>query len=303
MNKPNHKDISSFSIFGEYKQDENRITSALLHIVKNGGEPLINAILESNGFKLPDSEILVETQVKEDGSIPDGKISCNFSFNLLIESKIVPNAINIEQLENHKKAITTTDDYLLYLTPDRSKPKELDDNVLWLSWEALVNLLNNFKDDNNNLLSFLIEQFQILVENKGLIDRLVESRVVIVGGLWGEDIALKYNFYMCPPERNFQKCKYLAFAFNHRIKYLFEILSDESNVDLYKRDDVGDYLLNNPNHTGERRFFKLKLVHEFTPVIDNDSKDHKGTRCAFTQNRRYTSYDKIMSARKTSDLV
>lgn len=44
----NNRDISTYSIFGEYKQPENRVTAALLHILRIGGECLIKEMLRED---------------------------------------------------------------------------------------------------------------------------------------------------------------------------------------------------------------------------------------------------------------
>ena len=54
------------------------------------------------------------------------------------------------------------------------------------------------------------------------------------------------------------------------------------------------------DHTS--KFFKLKHVRTFNPVIENDTVDKNGKRCAFTYNQRYTTFDAITNATKTSEL-
>ena len=58
-----------------------------------------------------------------------------------------------------------------------------------------------------------------------------------------------------------------------------------------------------PNYDGKpRKYFKLKFLQEFNPVIINNTLDKNGKNCAFTYNQRYTTYEAIMKAKKTSDL-
>lgn len=303
--KKESRNIANYSIFGEYKQTENRVTAALLHILRIGKEELITTVLNRGGWDLPSSDIAVETQFNDKNSIPDGKLSCNFSFQLFIESKININDINIVQLENHKRLIKSDSDKLIYITPDSQCPKELlDEEVIWYNWEQITEILINY-DTDNELLQFLIEQFKLLIENLGLLDYTSE-RVIIVGGSFGEVVALKYNFYACQNRRSFSSAKYLAFAFKHRIKYLFEITEEpEDDVDLKQRSDINPSYFKelDPNYNGLRKLFKLKLLHEFSPQIENNSVDKKGIRCAFVQRQTYTTYDKIMKAKYTSDLL
>ena len=60
------KSITNQSIFGHYKSEENMVTAALLHILKLGGEELINFILDARTQTLPSSEIAVLSQ--DDGT-------------------------------------------------------------------------------------------------------------------------------------------------------------------------------------------------------------------------------------------
>ena len=82
------KSITNQSIFVHYKSEENMVTAALLHILKLGGEELINFILDARTQTLPSSEIAVLSQVKGNGSVPDALLTANYSFKLIIESKI-----------------------------------------------------------------------------------------------------------------------------------------------------------------------------------------------------------------------
>lgn len=145
------RDISNYSIFGEYKQPENRVTAALLHILRIGGENLIKEMLREEDFSFPDSDIKVETQVGNSESIPDGKLSCNFNFQLFIESKVQLNAINQKQLNNHRKKISpdNDNDRLIYITPDNTEPKELEDGELWYNWKRIVDNWSNMRTKMN----------------------------------------------------------------------------------------------------------------------------------------------------------
>ena len=309
----NLRDISNRSIFGEYKQKENRITAALLHILKLGNESLINFILDKVDYNLPESEILVETQVKANETIPDGVLSCNFNFRILIESKIRVNEINTQQLQGHKKYLNgnkcSENDRLIYITPDPIKPPLLTNDEIWFNWKQVVDNLKEYLTTDkyitkNDLLEYLIEQFELLIENENLVD-YSEDRVIVVGGVWGEDVALKYGFYACQNNRYFKPSKYLTFAFKNRIQYLFEIKGDvKNNINLFDENIDPNYFKSiDANYNGEKReFFYLKLVKTFDPPIINDNIDHKGRRCAFVQRQTYTTYEKIISATKTSEL-
>ena len=112
------KNITEQSVFGAYSQKENQVTSALLKILETdcgGGGSLLDEILQriDEGNGLPEKTLKIETQSYIDDtdihSVPDGLISCNYAFNIYIESKL-SDVINLTQLENHKKLIVENRD-------------------------------------------------------------------------------------------------------------------------------------------------------------------------------------------------
>ncbi len=320
--------ITDISVFGEYKYAEDRVTAALLKIFQVGGTQLIRAIF-SGILDLPSPEPTIISQYSVENSRPDGKISCNCNYEIIIESKIVPKAIRKEQLEAHYNYSSSVSSFLVYITPDTSRPKDLPQGVLWISWDDVRSRLLEFASSqtSDSVLLFLISEFKIMLghilattKNRAqLKGKLLEpnlekvlqeealKRVIIVGGHIGEEIAKKYEFYACQPNRFFLKAKYIAFYHQNRIKYLFEIAGEPiDEVDIRSIDDVDvkKYLTKvAPSDKPEmRKYMKLKFVKEFDPVIKNDKKAHSGKSCAFLQRQAYTTYDKIIKARYTSDL-
>ncbi len=270
---------------------------------------ILQRIDEGNG--LPEKTLKIETQSHVDDkdvhSIPDGLISCNYAFNIYIESKLSKD-IDPTQLENHKKLLDNDRDdrnKLIYITKHSKRPDILPSEILWTNWTTLMNILNDYQlDVPNPVLTYLIEQFELLITSLDLYDDS-ENRVIIVGGRWGEPIALEYGFYACQGGRSFRKAKYLAFYYAQRIQYLFEIVEKNDNVDIKTRKDVpAEYFQKKePLYTPEERtFFKLKLVKEFIPAIKNDTTTENGRRIAFTQGQTYTTLDKIKNAEVTSEL-
>ena len=224
------KNITEQSVFGAYSQKENQVTSALLKILETDcrGGSLLDEILQriDEGNGLPEKTLKIETQSHIDDtdihSVPDGLISCNYAFNIYIESKL-SDVINLTQLENHKKLIVEDRDErnkLIYITTHDKRPEILPQEIIWTNWTTLMNILNDYQQDvPNPVLSYLIEQFELLITSLGLYDDH-ENRVIIVGGRWGEPIALEYNFYACQGGRRFKNAKYLAFYYAQRIQYL-----------------------------------------------------------------------------------
>ena len=297
------KEISNFSIFGEYDTRENRVTAALLHIMKMGGEPLINSILGARNDSLPESEVVVETQSKKESSVPDGELSCNFQFHIYIESKITTTDINEKQMNKHCELIKDETDKLIYVTPHSVRPKILQEPIIWFNWKEIIDLLNAY-EGKSDLLTYLVEQFQLMIENFDLVN-YADKRVIVVGGAWGEDVALKYGIYACQPKRSFWTAKYITFCHKNQIKNLFEIIEGPiKNVDLRTVDYIkeSNYFDFDKEYKGTRKLFKLKHIKTFNPAIKNDKTDKNGKRTAFTQKQCYTTYDKIIEAKFTSEL-
>lgn len=317
------KKISEQSIFSEYKKQEDKVTAALLQVLHYGGHNIVCSLFED--IDLPSNEINVSSQIVEDESRPDGVVSCDCKYKIFIESKIISGALNSDhgkkQLEANKKLSSPNDaQWVIYITPDKDKPKELESvsEIIWVNWQKIVEKLKGY-ETSDNLVRFLIDQFCIYVDhivfgNKGrlsshgalssteMLDK--DQRVIIVGGAWGEDVALKYHFYACQEGRYFLPAKYIAFYHKNRIQNIFEI-EDIIESTCLTENLVGQKYLKEkePNYNHKpRKFFKLKHLHSFNPEIRNDTVDKNGKPCAFTYNQRYTTYSAIMNASKTSEL-
>ena len=240
------KNITNQAIFGEYKNQEDKVTAALLQVLHYGGHQIVCSIFD--GIDLPSNDINVSPQVAEDDSRPDGVVSCDCKYTIYIESKIMRNAINNahgkKQLDANKKLFSPNDAiWVIYITPDETIPNELKNipEIIWINWQTVVEKLKGY-ETSDNLVNFLIDQFCLFVDhivfqkrgvvsNKGVsfssdIESDKDQRVIIVGGAWGEDVALKYGFYACQEGRFFLPAKYIAFYHKNRIKNIFEIEGD-----------------------------------------------------------------------------
>lgn len=325
------KTITDFSIFGEYKNDEDRLTAALLQVLHYGGHSLI-ANLFGDILDLPSNEVNVIPQSFQGDSRPDGEITCDCHYQIFIESKIIPNTIREDQLQNHcKLANPSNGQYLLYLTPDNAKPQRLEmlsGLVEWMSWDQVSDVLQSLLPTlTDELLKFLIRQLIMLIAhilkktvktkkkataqeasdaNKTRQIEPADNNVIIVGGHWGENIALKYNFYSCQPNRFFYDARYMAFYHQNRIKELFRIVDKPiESTDIKKCPKISpSYFIDaEPGYMPQqRKLFLLEHIHTFDPTIQNDKVDKNGNSCAFIQRQTYTSYDRIMAATKTSEL-
>ncbi len=302
--------ITDQSVFGNYSQKENQVTCALLKILEaDEDEALLQALLrEIGGECLPEKTLKIETQGKNPygRSVPDGHLSCHYAFDIYIESKL-GTIIDRGQLVEHTQLLETDKNVkLIYITQHSERPNILPEEVLWTNWTKIYEIVNRVHEDGvNPVMDYLIEQFYLLLRSLKLYDDS-KNRVIIVGGSWGEQVALEYGFYACQADRSFKKAKYIAFYHQHRICYLFEIEGEPiSNVNIRTLTDIVPeeyFLVKDPNYEGERTFFKLKKAKEFSPAIKNDKESCTGKPVAFTQKQTYTTYEKIMKAKTTSDL-
>lgn len=303
--------IEDISIFGEYKQAENRVTAAFLQICKVGGEDFIRFLTNQLNIQLPSSEIEIQSQVKGTGTIPDGLLESNFSFKIYVESKIKQNTVNATQLAGHQKQIINSNDFLLYLTPDDNKPAILG-TTYWANWLKIINIFNDYlqtsKSENKQLLEFLVEHFNTLLDNLNLLGYMWDldnDNVLIVAGSWAESVALNYNYYICQNKRSFKAARYLAFYNNNQIRHVFEISkAPEDNINLSLRTEFTTYLTQvEPSYSGElRKVFTLKNAQKVGPII-NDNIDKNGNPCPYTYGQpRYTKLQTLQTAIRTSQL-
>lgn len=307
--------IEDLSIFGEYKQPENRVTAALLHIFKVGGSDLVRYVISAiEEIDFPTSDISIVTQEKEENNVYDGLLECNFSFRVIVESKIRIENIDKTQLQGLLNNAKSFNDYILYITPDAKKPKELietDPKIYWTNWKSINEILLEFTQENteNTVLEFLVTEFEKFLDALNQLEVTdPKQRVQIAAGSWGEPVALEYGFYACQNNRPVRQSGYLTFYNNRKINYLFEIVDAPKNdcdLTLLNDEEVNRYIREkNPDYkSGElRQYYKLKKVEE-NLEIKHTGKTKSGKNSAYTMGVfRYTSYDKLKKAKNTTDL-
>lgn len=317
--------IENHSVFGNYSKTEDKVTAALLQILKVGGTEFIsNFIGKIDDIEFPSNEINIVTQTKENHNVYDGLLECDFSFRVFIESKINNKSVNEKQLDGLiENAKSAPNSYIIYITTDNEPPKELKqkfkevEQLFWLNWAGVMEIL---KDEEirpkSEILPFLINEFEKLIDYLKLIDT-PENRVQIAAGSRAEPIAKNYHFYACQNNRGRKESGYLAFYRNKAIKTLFIIDKVENDKDLREiaknNDEVRQYLdEKEPNYQGDKRqFYKLREVTvkdleslkiEEVPVI-NIVHETRGRGKAYTMGAfRYTTIDKFIKAKTTEEL-
>lgn len=300
--------FENHSIFGHYSQNENRVTTALLQILKLGGTQFIgNVISNIDDINFPPNEINISTQSREKNNVYDGLLECNFAFRVIIESKTKTEAINSKQLDGLLKNAKNPNDYIIYITTDEEQPEILrnKEKIYWTNWKNIVEILKK-ENPQTEPINFLINEFERYLEQLNLLSYVNwEDRVQIVAGRSGEPIALKYSFYACQNNRSFRKSKYLAFYNNGGIHTLFEIIGEPINdYNLSENPNLEKYLQEyEPNYIGDKRqFYQLKMINK-NLNIKHFGKNKNGKNTAYTMGVfRYTTIDKINKAKDTNDL-
>lgn len=305
MNRNNS--IQNKSIFGEYKKGEDSVTAAFLQLLKLGGPDLMSVVFD--GYPI-DMGIHINTQVKGQVSRPDGEIRANY--HMFIESKIKPWHVgedhNCEQLKNHVDLAKKERATLLYITVEEQMPQELTKypGVIWTNWTSVVEKLKEYKSDfNNDVMAFLVSQFELLVDNlvtdSAADDIPEDERVIVVGGRYAENMALKYSFYACQNGRSFKKSKYIAFYFDKHINSVFEIKDGpRSNTILSKVNAISKeyFEVSNDRDESPRTLF---LLEKGEHLNGGQGVLHQ-SNVAFVRFQRYVNINKLKHAKTTADL-
>lgn len=127
------------------------------------------------------------------------------------------------------------------------------------------------------------------------------ERVIILPGERAEQIALDHNLYRCQNDRTFRPSKYAAFYRRGSIKYLFEIVDGPYRNCTPDNSPALQNVSRYRSTTEPGQIMFLKFVAHVGPVL-NDTTGVTGRRLPFAQSHRYTTYEKIVQAKLTSEL-
>jgi hypothetical protein len=217
-------------LFSSYSQGENRITSTILAVFERLNSSVVEFILAD---LMEDSNIELlkyrnQAKAKSGESIPDGLITASFAY--YIETKIKPNSLKTNQLQNHikhlERELKIKDSRLIVITPDYKQPeviKELDDErIYWCNFDMLVDSFGKTFSNNDLLLSereaYLLQELKRLIENEpGLLTDNVKDRVLLIPARNAIEEYKLYGAYFCQPNRSFKPSYYLAFYHSNRI--------------------------------------------------------------------------------------
>jgi hypothetical protein len=263
--------------------------------------------------------------------IPDGEIGS--SCRLLLETKLVRNALNQSQLERHLDRLNSSYEksrIVLVLTPDDVRPDLIaeinDERLIWNSFAALNQAIDemltgerNEKEVISEREEFLLRELQKMLLAEGLFGSSKDVLVIPARRAW--PLYNELHAYICQAGRAFQPVKYIAFYAGNQIYPLVPLIQgqphDEVVFERGKNPGRLGELVNQAMDKSERAYWPYKWsVHKVfllsapdasetakleQPVI-NDMTSGSGQRTAFTQNQRYVSLEALRKAKKTSEL-
>jgi len=284
-------------------------------------ERLLGALLQESEFQL----LHFQNQAAKGGEgVPDAEIKG--SCRLLIETKVVRNAVSLNQVSRHLTRLRGREalERLLVLTPDDRRPEALaaldDARVAWASFAMLDQAIDELLADPREVIAereaFLLRNVQLMLQEEGLLKSAEDVVVVPAAHAWPE--YLQFSAYVCQPNRSFQQVDYMAFYADGAIQPKVPKILDVVNAVAFEPDSPGlsqevALLIHEMIKAGARErgaLHKVFLLSSRTdsrtltlaaPVL-NDLSSGTGRVTAFTQNQRYVSSSRLRAARQTSEL-
>ncbi len=312
-------------IFSTYSTGENRVTASFLAVLRSLSldriHRVLGALLEQSEFELVSFQ---NQPSKGAAGVPDAVIQSSCS--LLIETKIKRNTANRKQLERHLERFegaTEANCLLLVLTPDTAKPRVFDsindDRLVWASFAVLDQAIDEMLDDKAEVVSereaFLLRELQDMLIAEKLIGTANDIVVVPARNAWPE--YEKVHAYICQADRPFQPVARMAFySFGQVYPLVPKILESHNHVEFDPSKQKGkmktliDTVLKNTTRKEGTAYKVMFLSAPDSPdtlkleaPIPNDLTSKTGRPTAFTQNQRYISTERLITAKATSDLV
>ena len=313
------------SLFSTYSTGENRVTASILAVLRalslGHTERILGAMLGAPELQLLD----FSNQVARGGkSVPDAVISG--SIRLLIETKIVRNAVDASQLQRHLErlnAAAETTKMLLVLTPDTVRPNVMasfpPEIVVWSSFAAMDQAIDELLRDRGEVVSereaFLLRELQVMFEEENLLTAVDE--VLVVPALWALDEYLQTAAYVCQPDRSFRDVERIAFYATGEIaRFVPKVIDKFDNVEFRRGAEEGrlgavvDALIERGARQEGRQYKVILLTPPDDPdtvrlpaPVPNDLTSDSGRSIAFTQSHRYVLLSGLKEAKKTSQLI
>ena len=217
------------TLFSRYSQGENRVTASILAVFERISFSLVERILQILCGETNLPLLIIKNQINsgEKDSRPDGAVQASFAY--WIETKVVQDSVDLEQLKRHLCSLEKSSfdkKKLLVLTPDFEKPEVIKslnpDLVVWASFNdlyfAIVEitatdeswLTSNFSLPSEQERFLLRELVQMLLA-EGLVNSGKSDAVLIVPARQAILDYREFSVYVCQPNRSFQPVEYVGF--------------------------------------------------------------------------------------------
>ena len=317
-------------LFATYHQAENIVTATFLAVLQRLSlaniDRILGALLGDTGFNL----VTFDNQHRGTQSVPDAWIGTGAA--IWMETKIYPDAVNLPQLRNHRKALKAGE-RLLLLTPDDNLPANLPEGIIWSNFDTLAGAVEDILSDGEEPPSereaFLLREFIRMLRQRGLIGAN-KPRVMVIGANRAWPMYQDLGIYRCSvskPMRALKATDYLGFYAGGEIKPLVaRFITEIESIDLRREGEIAaltDPALKERAEGLRHKVNELQQWHHFTnslkimflsgpedaetvnlgkPVV-NDKKDKNGKAAPFTYGQpRYVTLELLQAASKTSDL-
>lgn len=318
--------MSKESIFSTYKTGENRVTASILAVLQNLSlnrlERILGALMGETSFQLVK---FTNQDASGSSGIPDATISA--SVDILIEAKIVRDALNKDQIDRHLENLNNRksgfkSSFLLVLTPDEESPPMManydEKPVMWRSFMDISRAIDDILEDSFEVISereiFLLRELQIMFERENLLKSPHNTVIVAAKNAWPE--YKKFGAYICQSNRSFRNVERIGFYANGQIQlYIPQILYVENEVTLEKdsenielREIMNKVLEKGVRNLGDQyKIFKLspmdsELTEKLENPIINDQTSKTGKGTAYTMGQRYVNLSSLIGASKTSEI-
>jgi hypothetical protein len=323
--------MSRTPLFSTYRQGENRVTSSLLAVFERIALDLVERLV---GAVVGESSLQLVNFTNQSGrgglGVPDAQVSARFRF--LFEVKTVRGAIAGDvaeaQLRRHLDRLDGSygDERLFVLTPDGHEPELLkalsDRRVRWLSFHELAQAIEEVLDDPAEPADerdrYLLRELLALFYNDVL---LATDDTVIVAAREAYGYYLRHGAYICQANRSFKPdLARLGFYLGKEIRpELPSILARRKQV-LFSPDEaerlevdggaedaglaavIREALLEGDREEDTSHdVFLLSPPDDPRTLLLAQAVAHVD-RGAWTQQQRYTSVERLRSARTTRDL-
>lgn len=326
---PDNNCFMTDSIFSRYSQGENHVTSTFLAVLKqlslHNMDYLISAILGD------EIELVEFNNQPSSGNVgvPDAEITANI--RILIETKVERNSVDRAQLDRHLLSLKdSSNEYLFILTPDKDQPEKVNElindlhskgenkQVAWASFAQLSAYIDSLITESINTVSehecFILKQFDLLLDNKGLLAPEEDTVIVAARSAWS--IYLDTGVYACQVNRSFRAVDYMGFYNQGNIQpKIAKIIDSVDDVELLPnlhQNELGiavDRLLaERPEMKGHRQKVFLLSPQESADTrtlenaIKNVSKSKSDKTTAFTMSQRYVVLSNLVGAKNTDDI-